>query len=132
MIDTGEYRTDIPSLSAITIREYERIFKIFKSSIDDKDFFVYNTLKTIEFPTIDSQYLGQYEAATNLPMTILSYNIYGDINSWWIIYLMNKDLFEGAPFMIDGGTQVQYILPELRSSIYSDITNDTVFGGRHF
>lgn len=131
-IDTGLYQDQIPTLSALSIREYERIFKIFKQSIDDKDFFTYNILKKIEFPQIDSRFLANYTPPNKMAMSILSYNIYGDIKSWWIIYLLNKDQFEEAPFFINGGTQVKYIINSVRSEIYSDITTSTLFGGRHF
>jgi len=131
-IDTGEYRNEIPSLSALDIRDYERIFKVFKQSTDDKEFYTYNILKKIEFPDIDGQFLEFYTPLSRTPLSILSYRIYGDMDSWWIIYLLNKDKFEGAPFFIEGGVQVKYITDSIRTAIYTDITNATVFGGRHF
>lgn len=131
-IETGQYQNQIPSLSALSVKDYERIFKVFKASVDDKEFFYYNILKKIDFPTIDSQYIKYYEVKTRMPMTTISYNIYGDIKSWWILYLLNKDKFEGAPFYVNGGTQLAYITDALRGLIYSDITQGTVFGGRHF
>jgi len=132
MIDTGNYRNEITSLSALDIRDYERIFKVFKESTDNKEFYTYNILKKIEFPEIDSQFIEFYTPTHRTAMSILSYNIYGDLDSWWIIYLLNKDKFEGAPFFVEGGVQVKYITDSLRTSIYSDITNSTIFGGRHF
>lgn len=132
MIDKGQYQNEILSLSALNIKDYERIFKIFKASVDDKNFYYYNILKKIDFPTIDSRYIEYYEVKTRLPMTTISYNIYGDIKSWWILYLLNKDKFDGAPFFVEGGTQLAYISDGLRGIIYADITQGTVFGGRHF
>lgn len=132
MIDTGDYQNNIPSLSALSIRDYERIFKIFKLSVDNKDFYTYNILKKIEFPVVDSQYLGFYTPPNRMALTILSYNIYEDIKSWWILYLLNKDKFSDAPFYVDGGVQIKYILDPLRTLIYDDITNSTIFGGRHY
>lgn len=132
MIDTGKYRTDVTALSSISIIEYERIFKIFTASIEDKDFYVYNTLKKLEFPTIDAQYLGTYNVRSDTPMTIVSHNIYENIGSWWILYLLNKDKFDGAPFYVNAGTELKYIQDAVRSSIYADVTQGTVFGGRHY
>jgi presenilin-like A22 family membrane protease len=131
-IDLGNYQNDIPSLSALSIRDYERIFKLFKQSENDKNFYVYNILNKIDFPEIDSQYIQYYDVPTKTALTILSYNIYGDIKSWWILYLLNKDKFDGAPFYINGGTQIKYIIDSLRTSIYQDITQSTVFAGRHY
>lgn len=132
MIDTGEYRNDIEALSATGIREYERIFKVFKQSLDDKDFYTYNILKKIEFPEIDSKYIKFYSPPHKMALSIMSYNIYGDMSSWWIIYLMNREKFDRAPFTLDGGVQVKYIIDSVRTAIYTDITNATIFGGRHF
>jgi hypothetical protein len=128
----GKYRSNIPSLSALHIKDYERIFKVFKASKDDKEFYYYNILNKIEFPEIDSEFVDFYNVPTRLPMTTISYNIYGDIKSWWIIYLLNKEKFTGAPFFVEGGVQLKYITTSLRTAIYDDITQATVFGGRHF
>lgn len=132
MIELGQYQNTVPSLSALSIKDYERIFKVFKASTDDKEFFYYNILKKIDFPVIDSQYIRYYDVQTRLPMTTVSYNIYGDIKSWWILYLLNKDKFTGAPFYVEGGVQLAYITDTLRGLIYSDITQGTIFGGRHY
>ncbi len=132
MIDKGQYRNEITSLSALDIRDYERIFKVFKQSTDDKEFFTYNILKKIDFPEIDGKFTEFYIPLSRTALSILSYKIYGDMDSWWIIYLLNKDKFDGAPFFVEGGVQVKFITDSLRTAIYTDITNDTIFGGRHF
>lgn len=128
----GNYQNEIPSLSALSIRDYERIFKVFQQSLENKDFYVYNILKKIDFPEIDSQYLEYKDVQTRTALTILSYQIYGDMKSWWILYLLNKDKFEGAPFYVDGGTQIKYITDSMRTAIYVDVTQATVFSGRHY
>lgn len=132
MIDTGDYQNEISDLTKLPLGSYERIFKIFKSSLEDKEFYVFNTLKKIEFPTIDDEFLGLESIRFPTPMSIVSYNIYGDLNSWWILYLLNKDAFSGAPFRVEAGTQLKYILPEVRTAIYSDITQATIYEGRHY
>ena len=132
MIDVGNYQNEVTSLSSLSIRDYERIFKVFKQSVEDKDFYVYNILNKLEFPEIDNKYIEFYTPNSKMALSILSYNIYEDMKSWWIIYLLNKDKFEGAPFYIDGGVQVKYIKDSLRTLIYQDITNSTVYGGRHY
>ena len=132
MINTGQYQNEIKSLSALDLENYERIFKIFEESLDNKDFYVYNMLKNIEIPEIDSTYIEYYTTNSKLPMTILSYNIYGNIKSWWLLYLLNKDKFIGAPFYVEGGIQIKYIKSEYMTAVYNDITNSTVFGNRHY
>ena len=132
MISTGNYQNSIPSLSTLSLEDYERIFKIFTLSVEDKEFYTYNMLNRIDFPEIDKQYIEYYNVPTKLALTILSYKIYGDMKSWWILYLLNKDKFIGAPFYVEGGTQIKYITNTIRVAIYSDITQATIFSGRHY
>ena len=132
MIDRGQYQNQISSLSSLSIRDYERIFKIFQQSSEDKDFYVYNILNRLDFPEIDSSFIEYYQVESKTALTILSYEIYEDIKSWWILYLLNKDKFVGAPFYVAGGTQIKYITDSFRSAIYQDITQSTVFSNRHY
>jgi hypothetical protein len=133
MIDIGKYQDEmVTELPVLSVRDYERIFKIFKASLDNKEFYTYNILKKIEFPEIDSNYIEFYTPNKRMALTIISYNIYEDMKSWWILYLLNKDKFTGAPFYVEGGVQLKYITDALRTSIYDDITNSTIFGGRHY
>lgn len=132
MIDTGLYQSQITTLSSLDLQAYERIFKIFQQSNDDKNFYTYNILDRIDFPEIDSQYIQYFDVKTRMPLTIVSYQIYEDIKSWWILYLLNKDKFTGAPFYVDGGTQLKYIVDNVRTAIYSDITQSTIFSNRHY
>ncbi len=132
MVDKGKYRNEIKELSLPNIRDYDRIFKIFKQSIDDKEFYRYNIMSKIEFPEIDTRYIEFYTPPSRMALTILSNKIYGDIKSWWILYLLNRDKFDDAPFFIEGGVQIRYITDELRSAIYQDITDSTLLGGRHY
>jgi hypothetical protein len=132
MIETGTYQNNISELPTLNIGNYENIFKIFEASINDKNFYIFNILKKIEFPDIDQEYLQYYTPESKTALTILSHKLYGDITSWWIIYLLNKDKFSGAPFYIDGGVQVKYIIDEYRVMIYTDIINGTIYGGRHY
>lgn len=132
MKQSGKYRNEIPSLSALDMKSYERIFKVYKAVSEDKEFYYYNILRKIDFSEVDDEFVEFYDVKTRLPMTTVSYNIYGDIKSWWILYLMNKNKFDGPPFWVEGGIQLKYLRPEIRTLLYNDITRNTVFGGRHF
>lgn len=132
MDQKGEYQNQIDSLSALPIQSYERIFKVFKESLEDKEFYYYNILKKLEFPELDNTLVEYHDVLSKTPLTTVSYDIYGDIRSWWIIYLMNKDKFSGAPFWVEGGTQLKYLKVEFRALLYQDITQSTVYGGRHY
>lgn len=128
----GYYQNQISSLSALDIKSYERIFKVYYDSINGKEFPYYNILKKIEIPELDSSVIEFHNVLIRQPMTTISHNVYGDIRSWWIIYLLNKDKFTGVPFWVEGGTQLKVLKTELRTLLYLDITQNTIFGGRHF
>lgn len=128
----GFYKNDINELSPLKIGDYERIFKVYTESSGDKEFYYYNILNKIDLTDLDEQYIDVFDVITKLPMTTISYKIYGDIKSWWIIYLMNKEKFNSPPFWVEGGTQLKFLKPEFRVLLYNDITKNTVFGGRHF
>ena len=128
----GKYQDNVPALSSLDIVDYERIFKVHTASNNGKQFYFYNILDKIEFPeNIDSDILGLYTAKSNEPLTTTSYRLYDDIRSWWIIYLLNKNVLK-TQFFVKGGQQLKYILPEFRSFIYSQITTTTVFDNQHF
>jgi len=128
----GLYQNEINILPILKIGDYERIFKVYSETLENKEFYFYNILSKIDLSDIDSEFLDYYNVKSKLPMTILSYNIYGDMNLWWLIYLLNKKFFDGAPFWINGGVQVKYLKPENLPSLYYDITKNTILGGRHF
>jgi hypothetical protein len=128
----GEYQEDIPALSSLPIERYERIFKVHTAASNDKQFYFYNILNKIEFPdNLQADLLDLYTAKSNEPLTTTSFNIYGDIDSWWLIYLVNKKTI-GKSFFLKGGTQVSFIKPEFRTLVYNNITESTVFDNRHF
>lgn len=128
----GEYQDDIPALSSLPIERYERIFKVHTANSNDKQFYFYNILNKIEFPNnLQADLLDLYIAKSNEPLTTTSFNIYGDIDSWWLIYLVNKETI-GKSFFLEGGTQVSFIKPEFRTLVYNNITEATVFDNRHF
>jgi hypothetical protein len=128
----GQYQNQIPALSSLDVKRYERIFKVFKDSVDDKEFYHYNILKKLEFPELDESVIGYHKVQARTALSIISYDIYGDIESWWIIYLLNKEHFNGVPFWVEGGVNLKYILPGVLGSLYYDITKSTIFNGRHF
>lgn len=132
MSEYGNYQNSIPSLSSLDIKNYERIFKVYGAFSGDKEFPYYNILNKVELENIDPQYVDFYDVKTKTPMTTISNNIYGDIISWWIIYLMNKEKFDGPPFWVEGGVKLKFLKPEFRTLLYLDITQNTVFARRHF
>ena len=129
----GKYQSDIKSLSSLSVTAYERIFKLYEANTDNKAFLFYNILKKIEMPdTIDSRYISFYTVKADIPLTILSYNIYNDMKLWWLIYLVNSKALEANRFVVKGGTQLQYIKPDYLVTVLSQIAKITQGNGRHY
>ena len=129
---TGKYQDDIKALKTLPLTRYERIFRIYTEGKEGKQFYFYNILNKIEFPdNIDSKLLDTVIVAAREPLTTTSYNLYGDIESWWMIYLLNKPLLKNK-FYAEGGMQLKYIKKTQRGVIYQQITETTAFNNRHF
>ena len=120
---TGKYQDEVPALPSLPLNRYERIFKLFTQPNNGKEFYFYNILNKIEFPSnIDSSLLDDHKVKAKQALTSTSYDIYGDIHSWWIIYLLNRDII-GNSFFAEGGQQLTYILPNKRGLIYQQMTD---------
>ena len=85
----------IPNLPTIPSNRYENIFNVYTVTKDNKNFYFYNINNKIQLPTvIGSNYLNTIVLDRTLPWTTLSYNLYGTINLWYLIYILNHtDLF---------------------------------------
>lgn len=128
----GQYQDDISDLSNLELERYERIFKIYKQSNNGKDFYFYNILNKIEFPDdIDPDLLDSYNVGSRTALTTISHNIYENIESWWIIFLLNKGKLPNL-FYADAGTSLRYIKPDRLTLIYNQITRNLLYNGRHF
>lgn len=129
----GEYQNDIPDLSTLDLGHYERIFKLYVTQNNGKDFYFYNILKRITMPeNIDSSILSVYRTRSSLPLTIISYNIYGDIRLWWLILLINKQEIGNDIFVVPGDLELKYIKREFLTSVFQEITKLTIYNGRHY
>jgi len=129
---TGKYQDDIEELESLPLTRYERIFRIYTEGKNGKQFYFYNILNKIEFPdNIDPMLLDLYTVKSREPLTTTSHTLYGDIESWWMIYLLNKPLLKNK-FYAEGGMQLKYIKKTKRGIIYQQITDTTAFSNRHF
>mgnify|MGYP003113224748 CR=1 FL=1 len=128
----GKYQNEITALSAVDLGRYENIFKVYTEPTNGKQFYFYNILNKIEFPkNLDSEYFGLHNVKGRLPLTTVSYHIYGDIHHWWVIYLNNIDILKNK-FYVDAGLQLKFIKPNYLGFIYREMTNSTIFGNRHY
>lgn len=128
----GELQNDIKDLPDIDMERYERIFKVHEQYKGDKLFKFYNITNKIELPEdIDSSILLEYNVLSRMPLTIISSDIYGSVDRWWSIYLINKDLIPDI-FYVEPGVTLKYIDPAKIGIIYNQITQEIVHNGRHF
>tara|TARA_R100000951_G_scaffold107239_1_gene102449 strand:- start:449 stop:817 length:369 start_codon:yes stop_codon:yes gene_type:complete len=118
-IITGKSRKNIADLEAISSELYENIFKVNLIENKDKNFFFYNTLNKIIFPDdLSGDTYDELTVQVDTPWTTLSFNLYGTINLWWVVYLINKPKYI---FLAKSGSTVKYITPSSIRSILNSM-----------
>jgi len=128
----GQFQNDVSSLEELEILNYERIFKIYQKTNNDKNFYFYNILKKIELPTdISSDILQHYYVESRTALPLLSYRIYNDLKSWWILFLLNKEKIVDL-FWVNGGTQLKYLTEAGRLLVHNELTKQIELYGRHY
>ena len=117
MADLGKFQEDITELGILEQYRYENIFKIYKTG--DKDFFYYNILKKIKLPDdVDDNLFNTVAYNNALPITTLSYRIYGTTYLWWLIMVVNNIT---NPVKIAGGTRIKFIKKEYLKPVIDSI-----------
>jgi hypothetical protein len=115
----GEKRNTVTDLETISLELYENIFKVNLLKNKDKNFYFYNTLNKVMFPdNLDGSIYKEVAVQTDTPWTTLSFNLYGTINLWWVVYLINKPKYI---FLAKGGTTVKYITTSAITSILNSM-----------
>jgi len=106
------YITDLPNLEAY---RYENLFKVYQTPNSTTptgepapNFYYYNILKNISVPdNIASNIFDVIVLPTSLPLSVLSYQLYGTTYLWWLICIVNKIT---NPFQqISAGTKIKVI-----------------------
>ena len=101
----GTYQNNIDALPELELYRYENIFKVHQKG--DKNFYFYNILKTLQLPDdLNEQVFDYIKFPETLPLTTLSFKIYGTTHLWWLILIVNKIR---NPFEIEGGKTLKYI-----------------------
>lgn len=116
----GKLQKNIPNLPALDTTRYENIFKVHIVENGSRDsYYFYNILNRVTIPdSIDQTLLGTISLNKKLPWTTLSYQLYGTIGLWWLIFLLNKPK---NIFYAESGSQYKYFLPVYVDSIISNI-----------
>tara|TARA_A100000172_G_C3030974_1_gene106650 strand:+ start:939 stop:1304 length:366 start_codon:yes stop_codon:yes gene_type:complete len=104
-MDLGEFQNKITDLQELELYRYENIFKVYKTGT--KDFFYYNILKKIKIPNdINNNLYDTVNLPVAMPLTTLSYKIYGTTYLWWMIMITN-DI--SNPAKIESGKTLKII-----------------------
>jgi hypothetical protein len=112
---------DIQVLPKINGLRYENIFPVYTIKKENKDFYFYNINNKIILPTkIDGGYIDNIVLDRTIPWTTLSYQIYGNIYLWYILYMMNNT--GNVPnFVATIGKPIVFIKPEYITNVTSNL-----------
>ena len=123
----GKYQNDIDILPDLELYRYENIFKVYERG--DENVFYYNILKKIRLPDdINEDIFDFVKYSTALPLTTLSYRIYGTTYLWWLIMVVNKIK---NPQKIESGTKISFIKKQfLKIPSFDKCANKDVISGR--
>jgi hypothetical protein len=101
----GKYQNDVDILPDLQLYRYENIFKVHVKG--DENFHFYNILKKIKLPEdLNEEVFEFVKYSSALPLTTLSYRIYGTTYLWWLIMIVNNIT---NPLKIESGTKIRFI-----------------------
>lgn len=122
-INNGAKRNQVSELEGLSRNLYENIFNISLVDNSGKNFYMYNLLDKVIFPeTLSAEVLAQQTILTDKPWTMLSFELYGTIDLWWVIYLLNKPKYI---FKAKAGTTYKYIKPDFISDVLQQMTTNS-------
>lgn len=105
-MDYGRYNNNIGDLAGISDRMYESIFKMYQQD----EYYFYNLLQCIHLPDQLASHMYMTRKLEGvMPLTTLSYEVYGDISLWWLICLSNN--IDNPTKFIEPGTELKLIKP---------------------
>ena len=117
---TGQYQNNVVTLPKLQNTRYENIFKVFKVLKDkDNSYYFYNINNKVMIPVnLNDNVYNTIAISRNTAWTTLSYRLYGTIDLWWLIFLINKpkDIF-----LARSGETYKYIKIDYLDDILSDI-----------
>jgi len=119
-IINGSNQNEVDELKALSIDMYENIFKINLIDTNGTDLYFYNLLNKVIFPdNISDEIVDTITLQNDVPWTTLSYQLYGTINLWWTVYLLNKPDYI---FKAQAATEYKYIKPAAMKAVLQQIT----------
>ena len=119
-IINGSKQNEVEELKSLSNDMYENIFKVNLIDTNGTDLYFYNLLNKVVFPeNISDEIVSTITLQNDKPWTTLSYELYGTINLWWTVYLLNKPDYI---FKAQAATEYKYIKPGAMSAVLQQIT----------
>ena len=118
----GSFQNDIEDLEQLGPGRYENIFRVYAK--DQK--YIYNILRRVDIDlnSADPATFVEMRLKTEAPWTNISYQIYGTVDLWWLIYICNKDIFKNPLHLVPGGTMLRVIKTDKLQAILNEISSD--------
>lgn len=117
---SGTLQKNIANLPSLDNLRYENIFKVYTVEKGPRDsYYFYNITNRVSIPdNIDQTLLDTISLNKKLPWTTFSYQLYGTISLWWLLFLLNKPK---NIFYAEAGKQYKYFLPSYIDTIINNI-----------
>jgi hypothetical protein len=121
-IINGALQNQVEELNSLNSNLYENIFNVNLIDEDGSDLYFYNILNKVVFPDdISDEYITEVVINVDKPWTTLSHEIYGTIQLWWVIVLLNKPDYI---FKAQAGTTYKFIKPGFINAVLQQISNN--------
>lgn len=117
-IINGKKQNEIADLVDLSRNLYENLFNV--NLIEGTNMYFYNILNKVIFPEdISDEFIDEITLMSDKPWTMLSFQLYGTINLWWVVYLLNKPDYI---FKAQANTTYKFIKSNYITNVLSQIT----------
>lgn len=118
-IINGLKQNEVNELTSLSTTLYQNIFNVNLLEEDGNNFYFYNLLNKVVFPdNISDEAISEITPMSDKPWTMLSYELYGTIQLWWVVYLLNKPDYI---FKAQANTPYKFIKPSVISTVLEQI-----------
>ena len=121
-IINGTTQNQVEELNTLSSELYENIFNVNLVDNSDSNFYFYNLLNKVTFPdNISDEFIEETTLLSDKPWTALSYELYGTIQLWWSVYLLNKPDYI---FKAQANNTYKYIKPGVLYNVLEQIRSN--------
>ena len=123
LIMEGQYQDNIKDLPDLELYRYENIFKVYQTG--KKNYYYYNILKKIKISeNLNNSFFDFIVLNRNLPLTTVSYELYGTTYLWWLILVVNK--IQNPVKNLPAGKKIRFVKNKFLKDILDNIKNQLV------